>query len=34
MLLLLTAILFFGLSWSMTWPLFLIIIGVGVLVAR
>ncbi len=34
MLLLLTAIFFFGLSWSATWPLFLIIIGVGVLLTR
>ncbi|MCP4517988.1 MAG: hypothetical protein GY824_22505, partial [Delftia sp.] len=34
MLLLLTAIFFFGLSWSATWPLFLIIIGVGTLLVR
>jgi hypothetical protein len=34
LLLLLTAIFFFGLSWSATWPLFLIIIGLGMLLAR
>lgn len=34
MLLLLTAIFFFGLSWSATWPLFLVIIGLGMLIAR
>ena len=33
-LLLVTAIFLFGLSWGTMWPLFAIIVGVGVLIAR